>query len=218
MRWDTARIRTRRSTRPTASDRRRLFNSRSPSAPVPSGGSKLVPGGVQPDLNTPTLILVVSSPAGTDREYRFTVGYVGNHGFHEIVGVDANEPFPVICPAAPCPATYPSSFSLPELRRQPGSRGNILRSDIHQAQCRDRQHVDLFLGGHSSYNALQIDLNHRFSSGFVLRGVYTRSKTLDDGDSVNATTSGRTSRHWHRIPSTFTRTRVWRISMSAMWA
>jgi len=33
-------------------------------------------------------------------------------------------------------------------------------------------------------------LNHRFSSGFLLRGVYTFSKALDDGDSLNATTSG----------------------------
>jgi len=35
-----------------------------------------------------------------------------------------------------------------------------------------------------------VDLNHRFSSGFSLRGVYTFSKALDDGDSLNATTSG----------------------------
>src|SRR5262249_5505936 len=44
--------------------------------------------------------------------------------------------------------------------------------------------------GTSNYNALQVDLNHRFSSGFSLRGVYTFSKSLDDGDSLNATTSG----------------------------
>ena len=37
---------------------------------------------------------------------------------------------------------------------------------------------------------MQVDLNHRFSSGFLLRGVYTFSKALDDGDSLNATTSG----------------------------
>jgi hypothetical protein len=35
-----------------------------------------------------------------------------------------------------------------------------------------------------------VDLDHRFSSGLSLRGVYTWSKTLDDGDSLNATTSG----------------------------
>ena len=39
-----------------------------------------------------------------------TVGYVGSHGYHEILGIDANEPFPVICPTAPCPANYPNNF------------------------------------------------------------------------------------------------------------
>jgi len=33
-------------------------------------------------------------------------------------------------------------------------------------------------------------LNHRLSSGFAVRGAYTWSKTIDDGDSLNATTSG----------------------------
>ena len=47
-----------------------------------------------------------------------------------------------------------------------------------------------FSEGDSSYNALQVDLNHRFSGGLSVRGVYTWSKTIDDGDSLNATTSG----------------------------
>src|SRR5262249_20002573 len=47
-----------------------------------------------------------------------------------------------------------------------------------------------FSRGDSSYNALQVDVNRRFSMGFTLRGVYTYSKVLDDGDSLNATTSG----------------------------
>ena len=41
--------------------------------------------------------------------------------------------------------------------------------------------------GVSSYNALQVDLNHRFTNGLLLRGVCTWSKALDDGDSLNAT-------------------------------
>jgi len=39
-----------------------------------------------------------------------TIGYIGSHGYHELIGIDANEPFPVICPAAPCPANYPATF------------------------------------------------------------------------------------------------------------
>src|SRR5229473_1294781 len=79
-----------------------------PAAPVPAG-AKLVPGGVQPDMQTPTLIswsLRVEHQLSPNTA--LTVGYVGSHGYHEIVGVDANEPVPVICPASPCPAVYPT--------------------------------------------------------------------------------------------------------------
>jgi hypothetical protein len=33
-------------------------------------------------------------------------------------------------------------------------------------------------------------MKHRFAGGLFIRGVYTWSKTIDDGDSLNATTSG----------------------------
>jgi hypothetical protein len=35
-----------------------------------------------------------------------------------------------------------------------------------------------------------LEINHRFEQGFSLRGSYTWSKTIDNGDSLNATTSG----------------------------
>jgi hypothetical protein len=40
--------------------------------------------------------------------------------------------------------------------------------------------------GLSSYNALQIDMNRRFSQGFQIRGAYTWSKSLDDGTALNS--------------------------------
>jgi len=40
-------------------------------------------------------------------------------------------------------------------------------------------------------HALQVDVNRRFSGGLTLRGVYTLSKVLDDGDSLNADDIGR---------------------------
>src|SRR5581483_7789124 len=82
----------------------------SASAPVPAT-AKLVPGGVQPDLQTPTLITwSLRLEQQLNANSTLTLGYVGSHGYHEILGIDANEPFPVVCPAAPCPATYPASF------------------------------------------------------------------------------------------------------------
>ena len=44
-----------------------------------------------------------------------------------------------------------------------------------------------FSRGNSSYNALQVDVNRRFSQGLSFRGVYTWSKALDDGDTLNGT-------------------------------
>jgi len=44
-----------------------------------------------------------------------------------------------------------------------------------------------FSQGISNYRALQVDVNRRFSRGLSMRGVYTWSKALDDGDSLNAT-------------------------------
>jgi hypothetical protein len=164
-----------------------------PSAAVPAG-AKLVPGGVQPDMQTPTLI---SWSLRVERQLSpntaLTVGYVGSHGYHEIVGVDANEPFPVICPASPCPATYPATFPT-GLAGTPVPAGSYFIPFVAPATPRANPAIantwTWFSRGDSSYHALQLDLRRRFSHGFSVRGVYTFSKTLDDGDSVNQTTAG----------------------------
>lgn len=152
--------------------------------------AKLSPGGIQPDLQTPTLVSwsmrVQQQLTGNTT---LTVGYVGSHGYHELLGVDANEPFPGICPASPCPATYPSTFPA-------GIAGTPIPAGTYYVPTATRANPNLvgtwtyFSEGDSSYNALQVDVNHRFSGGLVLRGAYTWSKTLDDGDSLNSTTSG----------------------------
>jgi len=158
-----------------------------PSAAVPSG-AKLVAGGVQPDMKTPTLIswsLRVQQQLSPNTS--LSVGYVGSHGYHEIVGIDANEPFPVICPAAPCPATYPSTFPG-ALANAPIPAGTYyIPANTPKANPSLANTWTWFAVGDSNYNALQADVNRRFSHGLSLRGVYTWSKALDDGDSVNAT-------------------------------
>jgi hypothetical protein len=159
-----------------------------PTAPVPAT-AKLVPGGVQPDMRTPTLI---SWSMRVERELSLRtslkVGYIGSHGYHELIGIDGNEPFPVICPASPCPATYPSGFGA--LAGTPVPAGTYYVPTNVKANPAIANTWTWFSRGDSSYHALQVDLNHRFSSGFSLRGVFTFSKALDDGDSLNATTSG----------------------------
>jgi len=170
---------------------------------VPAG-AKLVPGGVDPNMKTPTLI---SYSLRIQRELSpntsLTVGYVGSHGYHEMIGIDANEPFPVICPASPCPATYPvatpagpggvppATPGFPAgLAGQPVPAGSYFVPTTTKANPTLNNTWTWFSRGDSSYNALQVDVNRRFSAGLTLRGVYTLSKVLDDGDSLNATTSG----------------------------
>jgi Carboxypeptidase regulatory-like domain/TonB-dependent Receptor Plug Domain len=160
-----------------------------PSSTVPST-AKLVPGGVQPNLQTPTL---VSWSFRIQQELTpntaLTAGYVGSHGYHEILGIDANEPFPVICPAAPCPANYPSTFPA-GIAGTPVPAGTFYVPTATKPNPALANTWTYFSEADSSYQALQLDLNHRFGAGFALRGAYTWSKTIDDGDSLNATTSG----------------------------
>ena len=150
-----------------------------------------MPGGVQPDLKTPTLIswsfrIQQELTANT----ALTVGYVGSHGYHELIGIDANEPFPVICPAAPCPATYPEQLSRRH-RRHAGSRGNLLCSDRDQGQSRARQHLDLFFGRRQflqrAAGGREPPLQQRASR---CAASTPGRRRIDDGDSLNATTSG----------------------------
>ncbi len=161
-----------------------------PTAPVPSG-AKLVPGGVQPDMRTPTLIsysLRISQELSPNTA--LTVGYVGSHGYHEITGIDANEPVPTICPASPCTATYPSTFPG-ALANAPVPAGSFfIPVGAPKANTALANTWTWFSEANSSYNALQLDVNRRFSHGFSVRGIYTFSKTLDDGDSLNQTTAG----------------------------
>ena len=174
-------------------------------AAVPAS-AKLLPGGVQPDLKTPTLVswsLRIEQELTPNTE--LTVGYVGSHGYHEVIGIDANEPTPTICPASPCPAVYPTvdAASTPPVTITTGfPAGSALAGapvpagSYYIPAGAPKPTPTLgptwtwFSLGDSSYNALQVDVNHRVSHGLSIRGVYTWSKSLDDGDSLNATTAG----------------------------
>jgi hypothetical protein len=160
-----------------------------PSAAV-RATAKLVPGGVQPDLQTPTLI---SWSLRIERELSpntaVIVGYVGSHGYHELIGVDANEPRPTICPASPCPAVFPANFPAP-LAGSPVPAGTyFIPAGTPKANPALANSWTWFSRGDSSYHALQAEMQKRLSHGLTVRGVYTFSKTLDDGDSLNQTTA-----------------------------
>ncbi len=161
-----------------------------PSAPTPAK-ALLVPGGVQPDVKMPALI---SYSLRLEQEVTpntsFTLAYVGSHGYHQLIGIDGNTPSPTICPASPCPAVYPATFPAP-LAGSPIPAGTFyIPAGTPKANPSLANTWTWFSKGNSSYNALQVDVNHRFSHDLALRGVYTWSKALDNGDSLNQTAAG----------------------------
>jgi hypothetical protein len=168
----------------------------SPSAPPPTSPlALLLPGGVQPDMHTPRLIeYSIHVERMLPANLSVSVGYVGSHGYHEIIGLDANAPAPVVCPASPCPAAFPTtldpSTGLPAfgaLAGQPVPAGTFFTPSSTKPNTSLANTWTWASAGRSTYNALQIDVSRRLSSGLSLRGVYTLASAMDDGDSVNAT-------------------------------
>ena len=190
--------------------------SQLPITAVPAN-AKLVPGGVQPDMKTPTLISwSLRIECELSPNTALTLGYVGSHGYHELIGVDANEPTPLICPASPCPAVYPTFDSTkpivpfdpanPTKPTNDPTVGFPVGSPLAGAPVTPGSYYippktprailalantwTWFSRGDSSYHVLQAEIRRRFNHGLTFRGVYTFSKTLDDGDSLNQTTAG----------------------------
>ncbi len=135
-----------------------------PGSAAPAG-SLISPAGVQPDAYTPTIItwsLRIEQQITPNTS--FAAGYIGSHGYHEMLSVDANEPFPTSLPSGLI--YYPKGAKL--------ANPAVANTTTWQSD------------GLSSYNGLQLDLTHRYSSGLQLRGVYTFSKSLDDGTALNS--------------------------------
>lgn len=147
------------------------FSSIAPDATY--SGAKVIPSGVQPDLRTPTVeswSLKVEQQIAANTS--ISVGYVGSHGYHELLSIDANLPAATICPASPCPASYPA-----------GTPFYPTNAPLANSSVANTTHW--FSQGVSSYHGLAVDVNQRISHGLQFRGVYTFSKALDDGDNVN---------------------------------
>ena len=167
----------------------------SPAAPAFAG--LFVPAGVQPDMYTPTVVTwSVRLEQQLSPNTSLTLGYVGNHGYHELMGVDDNARQPVVCPAAPCPATFPNTAAYGILAGSPVPAGTFYIAPTAAGGSPPKPNPALantwtwMSEGDSAYNALQVDFTRRFTRGLSLRGVYTFSKVLDDGDSYNATAAG----------------------------
>jgi len=135
-----------------------------PGSALPAG-TKISPSGAQPDLYTPAVItwtFQVEQQIAPNTS--LGVGYVGSHGYHELLSADVNEPIPTILSNGT--VYYPTGAPL--------ANPALANTTTWLSE------------GLSSYQALEVDVNRRFARGFQVRGTYTFSKSLDDGTALNS--------------------------------
>jgi hypothetical protein len=131
-------------------------------------GSKLSPTGVQPNLKMPVVQQYsFKIDQGLSANTLLSVGYVGERGYHLLATADVNTAFPTIVNG--------QQFFPP---KSPKANPNLGNSRYELSN------------GNSNYNALQIDLRHRFSHGLQFRGNYTFSKSLDNHSSSFLSNNG----------------------------
>jgi len=156
----------------------------------PAPNTIFAPQGVQPNAKTPTV-----------QEWNFTVeqqlshntvlrvAYVGEFGYHGFVSVDPNAiPTQICSNASGCSAggdaTATSLAKIPHIVPEgaqyiPGPGTPLPNPKLGAG-------FFWYTEGNSSYNALQVDVIHRFSNGLQFRANYTWSKDLD----VNSALTG----------------------------
>src|ERR1700728_3256065 len=144
-----------------------------------TGSGQISPSNVQPNIATPTVLAWTFkieqqlAPATS-----LTIGYVGSHGYHQILSEDQNTPATVTCPAAACPSVL--------------GPGTIFYASQTKANPNVANTTSWVSQGVSNYNGLEVDLRRQLSHGLQLRGVYTFDSNLDDGSAWNTSVSANT--------------------------
>jgi Carboxypeptidase regulatory-like domain len=144
-----------------------------------AGSGLISPSNVQPDINTPTVLAwTVKVEQQIAPNTSLTIGYVGSHGYDQILSEDQNTPATIVCPTAPCPPAL--------------APGTIYYPTTVKANPKVANTTSWVSQGISNYNALEVDVRKQLSHGFQLRGVYTWASNLDDGTAWNTSVSANT--------------------------
>jgi hypothetical protein len=135
---------------------------------------------VQSDIKTPA---VLSWTLRVEQQIApatsLTIGYVGSHGYNQILSADLNQPNSVICSAAvTCPAGV--------------TAGRIYYPTSVKANASVANTTSWVSQGISNYHGLEVDLKRTLAQGLQLRANYTFSKNLDNGSAWNTSVSANT--------------------------
>jgi len=156
---------------------------------IPSAQCSIyAPVGIQPDAKTPTVEeWNFTIEQQLDRNTSLRVAYVGSFGYHQFISIDPNSiPAQICSNPAGCTAGGTTSGGT--------AVGTALQSHVPEGAqyipvgTRPTTYVSngffWYSEGNTSYNALQIDLNHRLARGFQIRANYTWSKNLDENSAL----------------------------------
>jgi hypothetical protein len=148
--------------------------------PVSGAPGLISPSNVQTDIATPSVVsYTFSIEQQLDRATSITIGYVGSHGYQQVLSEDQNEPASIICSASStCPAG--------------AATGTIYYPTTVKANPLVANTTSWISGGFSNYNALEVDLRHNLSHDLQLRATYTYAKNLDNGSAWNTSVSANT--------------------------
>jgi hypothetical protein len=149
---------------------------------VPTPCATYAPQGVQPNAKTPTVEeWTFGIERQLDQSTALRVSYVGSHGYHGFAAVDPNSIPAQICASATCTAGGTTTGGAPA----PVASQSTVSEGAQYIPVGTRPNQYLGAGffwyneGNSSYNALETEVNHRFSHGLQFRANYTWSKNLD---------------------------------------
>jgi hypothetical protein len=145
-------------------------------------GGQISPSNVQPDIQTPTVLAwTLKLEQEIAPRTTIAVGYVGSHGYHQILSEDQNTPAAVVCPNPACP-TSPTLLAA----------GTVYYPTTTLANPNLANTTSWASQGISNYNGLEVDVRRQFARGLQLRGVYTYARNLDDGSAWNTSVSANT--------------------------
>jgi len=158
-----------------------------------------------------------------------TLGYVGNHGVHEVIPLPFNQaqiatPNHILLARGPFPQKYSYGWLTPNLAVEDPFFGGIQTLvdgfSTGNAALRtpfigyDPNSVSYDAKGVSNYNALQVGLNKRMSHGLLITASYTYSHTLDEQSGLGLFFTGNDANNLKSAygNSDFDRTHVFSIS------
>lgn len=119
-----------------------------------------------------------------------SLGYVGNHGVHEVIPIPFNQaqiatPNHILLKNGPFPQMYSYGWQVPNVAAENVqtlvagfSTGNAALRTPYIGY--DPNSTSYEAKGVSNYNALQVGLNKRMSRGLLVTASYTYSHTLDE--------------------------------------